>query len=809
MQRVSLHSYFVIVLLFSTRTLLIGADTTLLTGHITDPQGASVASAIVTLYDRDNATRIRVTSDLTGAYRFERVRAGEYLLEVDSPGLAQPSVLTVNLKLGQPTVLDVALGMAGHHDEVVVTASGTPQPVDEVSKAITVVDQRNIEERDEYSISEALRPVPGLRVQQLGGPGAFTTIKIRGLRNEDTAVLIDGLRFRDAAATQGDASGLLEDLIVTNIDRLEVLRGSGSSLYGSNAIGGVINLVTADGGGRLRGKLATEGGSLGLFRGRAQISGGIKDDRLTYSLGLTHLNVSKGVDGDDAARNSSGQGRLNLRLSPSATLSGRIYSADSFVQLNSSPQALGNVPSSGIVEAVPLSKQVLSLYESGTPLSQLDTGAATFIPSANDPDGSRNARFFSGAVLFTHQPSERLSYTASYQGLVSNRSNPNGPGGIGFQPRGNVDSEFGGRIQTLNAGLNYQLGAFQSIHAGGEFENERFVNRSVAVIAAENSEVEVTQRSGAFFVQDQLRLLDGRLQLSAAFRTQAFALQTPRFMPAAAPPYQGLSFASPPTAHTGDGSVAYFFRKTGTKIRGHVGNGYRAPSLYERFGTFYGSFGYSIYGDPRLRPDRSVAFDVGIDQELLQGKLRASTSYFYTRLREVIIFDFSGAIDPSNDPFGRFGGYRNTGGGLARGMEVNVTIRPVPSLDLEGSYTYTNADQSRPLVEEILRSFAIPDHQFSFVATQHIGQRFFVNFDFVSSSSFLAPLFDPLTFASRAFQFGGIRKADLGASYRLPLSDYRSLRFHFKVDNLFDRDYYENGFRTPGATGIAGVQFEF
>ena len=110
-------------------------------------------------------------------------------------------------------------------------------------------------------------------------------------------------------------------------------------------------------------------------------------------------------------------------------------------------------------------------------------------------------------------------------------------------------------------------------------------------------------------------------------------------------------------------------------------------------------------------------------------------------------------------------------------MEVNVTIRPTPSLDLASSYTYTNADQREPLVEDILRSFAIPDHQFSFVATQHIGQRFFVNFDFVSSSSFLAPLFDPVTFASRAFQFGGIRKADLGASYRLPLSDYQKPAF--------------------------------
>ena len=90
---------------------------------------------------------------------------------------------------------------------MVITAQGTAQPVDEVSKAITVVDQKEIDDRDESTIAEALRTVPGLRVQQLGGPGSFTSIKTCGLRNEDTAVLIDGLRFRDAGAIQGDASG--------------------------------------------------------------------------------------------------------------------------------------------------------------------------------------------------------------------------------------------------------------------------------------------------------------------------------------------------------------------------------------------------------------------------------------------------------------------------------------------------------------------------------------------------------------------------------------------------------------------------
>jgi len=292
----------------------------------------------------------------------------------------------VTVKRGQAAALDIPLELAGVRSTVVVTASDTPQSVDEVSKAVTVLDRQDIDERDESAIAESLRTVPGLRVQQLGGPGSFTSIKTRGLRSEDTAVLIDGLRFRDAAATQGDASGFLEDLIVTDISRVEVLRGSGSSLYGSNAIGGVINLVTDEGGGPVHGNVLAEGGGLGMFRGRGQVAGGARNNSIVYSAGFSHLNVTRGVDGQDEARNTSGQGRVLFRLSPNTTLSGRIYAAKSRLQLNNSPQGIGTLPPTGIIEAIPLSLTELRRYEAGVPTSQLNVGNATFIPAANDPD---------------------------------------------------------------------------------------------------------------------------------------------------------------------------------------------------------------------------------------------------------------------------------------------------------------------------------------------------------------------------------------------------------------------------------------
>ena len=212
-----------------------------------------------------------------------------------------------------------------------------------------------------------------------------------------------------------------------------------------------------------------------------------------------------------------------------------------------------------------------------------------------------------------------------------------------------------------------------------------------------------------------------------------------------------------------------------------------------------------MLGDPRLAPGRSIAFDAGIDQALASNRVRLSATYFYTRLQEVVSFG-----DTPSDPFGRFGGFVNTGGGLARGVELSGEFAPSRRFDLFASYTHTNSDQRRAaVVAGVLRAFAVADHQFTLVATGRIGSRVTVNFDLVASSDYLAPIFDPVTFANRAYRFDSIRKGDLTASYTLPLAESRRLRFFGKVENVFDRDYYENGFRTPGVQGRAGASFHF
>jgi len=795
-----------IVFLFSV-TAAFGQS---LSGVVKDPQGAAIPAAVVSLTARDNTVAERGLTDSSGRYQFDHVFSGDYLLEASAPGFERSEARPVSIQKSESATVDFQLRVAAVETNVLVTASGTAQTTDELSKSVSVVDAASIDASDEPAVTDALRYLPGLRVTQLGGPGSFVSIKTRGLKDEDTAVLVDGFRVRDAAAERGDATGLLQDLTVTDIDRVEVMRGAGSSLYGTNAIGGVVNLITASGGGPTHGSLLAEGGSLDLFRGRAEVGGAFLHDRLDYSLGIGHYDVISGVNGDEPARISSVQGRVDFNLSPSTHLFGRIYAADSFSKLTSSPEAAGNLPAGGIIDAVPLSGSPFASYQAGAPLTALNFGQATFIPDADNPDYTLDNRMFAGALRLSVHAADALDLSASYQGLVTRRTYGDGPAGAGYQPPGSTQSYYDGDIHTITTRMDWRIGPHHLIDAGYEFEYEKYGNRAVMPNPADNSAVAVSQESHALFVQDQVSLLGDRLQLAGSFRAQFFTLQQPGLTPINSAPYAGMTFAAPPAAQTGDGSAAYFFRRSSTKIRAHVGKGYRAPSLYERFGTYYSSlFGYSAYGDPRLRPESFIGADAGIDQTLWQGRARLSATYFYTELERIIGFDYSGLINPATDPFARFEGYLNTNGGIARGVESNASLTVTRSTNLIASYTFTNARERTPLVENVLQTLAIPDHQFTLMATQRVGSRVTVVFDLLETSNYLAPLVDAVTFASRPYRFPGRNFAELGGSYRIPLGESRSLRLFAKVSNLFNQTYYESGYQTPRATATGGLQYQF
>ena len=803
-----------ISLAFLYSALLWGQSSSGVHGRVTDPDGSAVPGAMVRLYSRDSGAALTTGSDASGIYRLEAVAPGEYLLEAEDTTSMLAVSESILLEPSRDLEHDIELKIRSLRTEVLVTASSTPLPLDEVAKATDIVNGRQISHRAEFALSEAIRNVPGVRVQQNRGPGSFTTIQTRGLRNQDTAVLIDGLRFRDAASIAGDATAFFQDMLTVNTDRIEIVRGSGSSLYGSNAMGGVVNVVSEQGGGKSHGEVLVEGGQLGMFRGAARIGGGLGDvDRFVYSGGVTHLNVTQGVDDFDPYRNTSGQGFASYHFTPNISLSGRVWVSDAFAALNETPtftsEVLANHPTGGVIPAIGLPVKERERFEQGLPFR---AGNATFIPAYDDPDNHRAYSFFSGAVIFNHRLGSNTSYVISYHGVDTSRVFRDGPAGQGqFDPIFSNESLFDGRIDTILARADNRIGKHNLVTVGYEFEREEHVNATTD----ENpdpalrpiSGVGINQRSHALFAQDQIRLADGRLQIALSGRMQSFDLNTPRFT-GNSNPYDSFNLESPKTAYTGDVAIAYFFRSSGTKFRTHAGNAYRIPSAYNRFGGTFSSYSnsFSFWGDPRLSPERSLAFDTGIDQWLFNSKLRLSGTLFYTSLQEVILFDF-GVIDASTDPFGRFGGYRNSGGGLARGVEFSVSAAPTSTTHFNASYTYTNADSRTPTVPgtDFFQTLGQSDHLFTLTATQRVGRRFDVAFDLFAVSNYSYRLFG----ADGRFVFDGPVKADVVASYTVPVGNGNQMRFYGKVENIFDKDYFEGGFSAPGVWAIGGVKFSF
>ena len=148
-----------------------------LSGTVRDPQSRAVPGATLSLFSRTGGASWNTASNASGAYRIERLPAGDYILRAEAPGFATFVSPAVHVGAASDQSFDVSLPLAAVRDEVVVTASSTPQTPAEVSKATTVIDHNEADDRDSIALSDAVDLVPGMRVQQLGGPGALTTFR--------------------------------------------------------------------------------------------------------------------------------------------------------------------------------------------------------------------------------------------------------------------------------------------------------------------------------------------------------------------------------------------------------------------------------------------------------------------------------------------------------------------------------------------------------------------------------------------------------------------------------------------------------
>ena len=198
----------------------------------------------------------------------------------------------------------------------VVTATRMEQPLDTVGTTVSVVESHQIQEQQIHAAGDVLRQVPGVVVEQSGSAGTQTDVSIRGSTSAQTLILMDGVDV-DSGATGGFD---MADVTSDDLDRIEVVRGAGGALYGSSAIGGVVNLITREGSGPLKLSYDGEGGNRATQRQSLVFDGA--EGRLAYSGALSYFSTTAFRPRNASFDNLSGVARVDYHLSPDTKFTG-------------------------------------------------------------------------------------------------------------------------------------------------------------------------------------------------------------------------------------------------------------------------------------------------------------------------------------------------------------------------------------------------------------------------------------------------------------------------------------------------------
>jgi len=212
-----------------------------LCGKVLDQLGSPVGNAKVILLQNDQVA-VQTTSDDKGFFVLNVPANGRYSPRVEAIGFETQTLSPVDLKAGKSESLTISLRIGSLVQQVVVSATGTPTPIAQVGASVTLIDSEQIQALNKLDVSEDLQLIPGVQVVQTGQRGATTSLFIRGGESSFNKVLVDGIPVN--AIGGGFDYGQLSN---SGVDSVEVLRGSNSVLYGSDALGGVVNITTAHG----------------------------------------------------------------------------------------------------------------------------------------------------------------------------------------------------------------------------------------------------------------------------------------------------------------------------------------------------------------------------------------------------------------------------------------------------------------------------------------------------------------------------------------------------------------------------------
>jgi vitamin B12 transporter len=725
-----------------------------ITGTLTDSSGSGIGGVQVTarLAGADSAPPRSVTSGSDGAYHLS-LPPGRYIIHLSRDAFAARE-FTCELTSGESRTFDLRLELERLSSSVVVTAEAEPVLRPESTAPTDVLTREVMDQRQAVSTPDLLQFSPGFTFGRTGPNGGTASLFLDGGNSNFTKVLVDG-------APINPPGGAVDFSILTldNVDKVEIVRGAESALYGTDAVSGVVQLFSHRGATRVPSvTLFGEGGSYANGRGGGQVSGLL--GAFDYSGAASYLQTGGQGPNDDF---------LNRALTGNF---GYAFSDTNHFRLtlrNNTSDA--GIPGQTVFEPPSLHQQ----YD-----QELFSASAQW----DFVSGDHWHYQLAGAESYTHQHSfnPEQSFYISGPGSICPQTNPDAVPTTQFCDY-TYDDIFNYNRAGFSGQTTYILRNFAAT-AGYQYEVE---NGSISYLA--QTHVRRNNQAGFF---DFRYLPHPRLSLDVGVRAEDNGNFGTRVVPRA-----GASLA----LRYGRGFWG------DTRYRAFYGQGIKEPRFDQTYGT-----DPCDPGNPSLKPEGSKNWSTGIDQKLANDRIKVSADYFSNRFYDIVSFTYCypGGPCPITPPSGcpsGFGSFFNTDLARARGTNIAVEARATKWLFVTGNYTYDDSliikspNASDPSLIPGNRLARRPPNSGS-ITFNGAFRRFNATF----AGYFTGQRTDSDFLGLGYTRDPGYARFDIAANYNLT----RGLAFTARATNLFDKQYQDAlGYPALGRDYRFGLRYQF